>query len=275
MLSKNIVITGGTNGIGLAIVKKLIQLDYNIFVIGKDEKKGNKLVNSINYSKLDFFKCDLSEKNEITYLIKKLKKIKKIDVLINNAGALYEKRLINDNNVEKTFSLNHLSYFHLSLGILENLEQSISSGGGRIINVASDAHKIFNLDLNDLENKINYNGWKAYCRSKLLNLYFTYSFNKELTTKVTCNCLHPGFINSNFGNNNSSITRSLIKILKNIFAKSPEEGSITTVYLATSENLKNITGKYFFNLKEKKSSKQSYNLKIAKEVWRKSLNYIK
>ena len=272
MLSKNIVITGGTDGIGLAIVEKLIQLNFNIFVIGKDEKKGNKLVNSINYSKLDFFKCDLSEKNEINYLIKKLKKIKKIDVLINNAGAVYEKRLMNDNNVEKTFSLNHLSYFHLSLGILENLEQSIN---GRIINIASDAHKRFNVDLNDLENKINYNGWKAYCRSKLLNLYFTYSFNKELTTKVTCNCLHPGFVNSNFGNNNSSITRSLINILKNIFARSTKEASITPVYLATSENLKNITGKYFFNLKEKKSSKQSYNLKIAKEVWKKSLNYIK
>ena len=141
--------------------------------------------------------------------------------------------------------------------------------------MASGAHRRYDIDLNDLENKIHYNGWKAYCKSKLLNLYFTYLFHKELSTKVSCNCLHPGFVNSNFGNNNSSITRNLINIIKNIFAKNVDDASITPVYLATSKNLKGVTAKYFINLKEKKSSSQSYNLHFGKEVWRKSLDYIR
>ena len=155
---------------------------------------------------------------------------------------------------------------------LDQLEESIN---GRIINVASGAHKRHHLRLDDLENKINYNGWEAYCRSKLLNIFFTYSFNKELKTKVTCNCFHPGFVNSNFGNNNSSLLRFLINIIKNLFAISVEKSTITPIYLATSDEVKDVTGKYFYKLKEKMSSKQSYDDVIAKKVWENSLRYIK
>ena len=272
MENKNIVITGGTDGIGLAIVKKLIKEKYNIYIIGKNPEKGNKILNTLNYSKLEFFQADLSEKQEIKNLINKLKSIKSIDVLINNAGAVFEKREVNENNIEKTFALNHLSYFHLGIGLLDQLEESIN---GRIINVASGAHKRHQLKIDDLENKINYNGWEAYCRSKLLNIFFTYSFNKELKTKVTCNCFHPGFVNSNFGNNNSSLLRFLINIIKNLFAISVEKSSITPIYLATSDEVKDVTGKYFYKLKEKMSSKQSYDDVIAKKVWENSLRYIK
>jgi retinol dehydrogenase 12 len=272
MSNKNIIVTGGTDGIGLAIVKKLIEKNHNIFIVGKNAEKGNRILNTLNNSKLEFFQADLSEKNETENLINKLKKVTTIDVLINNAGAVFEKREINQNNIEKTFALNHLSYFSLGIGILDQLENSIN---GRIINVASNAHKRYQLNLNDLENKINYNGWKAYCRSKLLNILFTYSFNKELKTKVTCNCFHPGFVNSNFGNNNSSILRFAINIVKNLFAISVEKSSITPIYLATSDDVKEISGKYFYKLQEKISSKQSYDDIIAKEVWEKSLEYIK
>jgi retinol dehydrogenase 12 len=271
MNKKIIVVTGGTDGIGLALVKKLIKLNYNIFIIGKNAEKGNKVLNDLNYPDLEFFQCDLSEKNEIKKLIKKFKNVKLIDSLINNAGAIYDKRLENSHNVEKTFALNHLSYFHLSFGLLEKLEKS---NHGRIVNVTSNIHKKYNLDLEDLENKKQYSGWKSYCRSKLLNIYFTYSFNKELSTKVKCNCFHPGFVNSNFGNNNNTFYRFLIKIVKNFLAISTDKASKPLFELTNSDEFNNVTNKYFFKLKEKKSSEQSYNLKIAKYVWDVSHKYI-
>ncbi len=268
---KKIVITGGTDGIGLAIAKELLKKNENeIIIIGKNYKKGIQLVDSFNAKNINFIQCDLSEKKEILELSKKLSELNKIDVLINNAGAMFSKRYTNSENIEKTFALNHLSYFHLSLYLLKKIE---NSPDGKIINVASNAHKRYALDLNDIENEKNYNGWKSYCRSKLLNLYFTYNFNKKLNTNVVCNCLHPGFVNSNFGNNNISMMRFAINILKNFLAITCEKAAETPIELIYNNDLNKVTGKYFFNKKEIKSSKNSYDNEIADKVWDLSLDY--
>ena len=268
---KKIIITGGTDGIGLAITKELIKKDENeLIIIGKNYAKGRGVVDKLNSDNVEFIQCDLSEKKEIFELSKKLNKLQKIDVLINNAGAIFSKRITNSENIEKTFALNHLSYFHLSLYLLNKIENSSS---GKIINIASNAHKRYPLDLNDLQSKNDYNGWKSYCRSKLLNIYFTYSFNKKLNTNVLCNCLHPGFVNSNFGNNNISIMRFAINILKNFFAISCERAAETPLNLIYNKDLNKISGKYFFNSKEIKSSKNSYDQEIADKIWNISLDY--
>lgn len=273
MREKNIIITGGTDGIGLALTKRLLKDEFNrVIIIGKNETKGNKIIKDINSNKIDFFQCDLSEKSEIIKLSEKLLKLDKIDCLINNAGAIFEKREINSHGIEKTFALNHLSYFHLSILLLNKLEES---GRPKIINVSSNAHKRYDLNLNDLENKNNYNHWKAYCQSKLLNVFFSNIFSSKVKSKITCNSFHPGFVNSNFGNNNSSILRTGINIIKKLFAISNEEASKMPYYLITSKNIEGISGKYFVKSKESNSSIYSQNRSVANYVWDKSLDYIK
>ena len=268
----NIIVTGGTDGIGLALVKNLLLLNHNVKMVGKDSKKAERILKSLNNSKLEFFRCDLSEKREINKFIHKINKLSSIDVLVNNAGAIFDKRELNSEGVEKTFALNHLSYLQLSLGLKKNLEDSKI---GRIINISSNVHKNYYLDINDLQNEIKYNGWKAYCRSKLLNILMTYSFKKELNTKINCNCLHPGFVNSNFGNNNKNFYRFIIRFVKKLFAISSETAALSPLYIATSENLDGVNGKYFNRFKEVKSSKVSYDNNLQKIIWQESLKYLK
>jgi len=272
MLKKNIVITGGTDGIGLALTKQLIDKNQNVFIIGRNESKGNEILKSIKSSNLEFFQCDLSELGGIKKILITLNNIKNIDVLINNAGAIFDKRCLNSDGIEKTFFLNHLSYFALSTGLVDKLE---NSNDPRIINVASNAHKRYKIDINDLESENNYNGWKAYCRSKLLNIFFTYSFKDKIKTKINSNCLHPGFVNSNFGNNNQNFYRFLINILKNLLAVDTNKAALSPLNLALNDDYKGVNGKYFFKLKEKKSSKESYNIELANQIWNKSLEYLK
>lgn len=273
----NILITGGTSGLGYYTALKLAEEHNNkILLIGSNSLKGVKAAKKIQIitrnNKISFLQADLSSINQISLLAKKLMS-EKFDILINNAGALYFSRMDTIDNIEKTFALNHLSYFALTNLLLQN--KNIKRGG-RIINVASGAHKGVDIDINDLEMKKNYNGWVAYKKSKLCNILFTRKLS-EFTSNmdITVNCLHPGFVKTEFGKNNIGFLGFVIKLLMNIFAIKVEDGAKTILYLVKSKDVKAITGKYFYKSKIIEPSSFAQNPKRADQLWDESIKILK
>ena len=273
----NIVLTGGTSGLGYRTAQVLgSEIKNKIILIGSNKHKGENsvkaLIKETSNKNISFKKCDLSSISEIKLLADKLKKFK-IDILINNAGALFFSRKESVDKIEKTFALNHLSYF-----ILTNLllKYKVIKKGGRIVNVASGAHRGVKLDLNNLEMISNYNGWISYKKSKLCNILFTKKLS-ELIKKnnITVNCLHPGFVKTQFGKNNSGLASLAIKFLMNFFAISVEEGAETIVFLATDKSIKNITGKYFYQSKIDQPSIFAQSQRDADLLWEKSISIVK
>ena len=274
---KTILITGGTSGLGYRTAYILAHESKNkIILIGSNNKKGQQAVERLIYEtenkNLRFIKADLSSINEIKLLAKDLIK-EKMDVLINNAGALFYSRDESIDQIEKTFALNHLSYFALTNLLLK---YKVIKNGGRIINVASGAHRGIDIDFNDLEMSNNYNGWKCYKKSKLCNILFTKKLS-DLTSKnnITVNCLHPGFVKTEFGKNNKGVISLAIKLLMNFFAITVEEGAKTIIHLANSEDVKDITGKYYYKSKIKQPSQYAENKSSADQLWNKSIEMLK
>ena len=273
----NILITGGTSGLGYYTALKLAEEHNNkILLIGSNSLKGVKAAKKIQIitrnNKISFLQADLSSIKQISLLAKKLMS-EKFDILINNAGALYFSRIDTIDNIEKTFALNHLSYFALTNLLLQN--KNIKSCG-RIINVASGAHKGVDIDINDLEMKKNYNGWVAYKKSKLCNILFTRKLS-EFTSNmdITVNCLHPGFVKTEFGKNNMGFLGFVIKLLMNIFAIKVEDGAKTILHLVKSKDVKAITGKYFYKSKIIEPSSFAQNPKRADQLWDESIRILK
>ena len=273
----NIVLTGGTSGLGYRAAEVLgKEIKNKIILIGSNKQKGEtsvrNLIKETSNNNISFIQCNLSSISEIKSLADKLRKFK-IDILINNAGALFFSRKESVDKIEKTFALNHLSYFILT-NIL--LKYKVIKTGGRIVNVASGAHRGVKLDFTNLEMKTNYNGWIAYKKSKLCNILFTKKLSELIKkNKMTVNCLHPGFVKTQFGKNNSGLASLAIKFLMNFFAISVEEGAETIVFLATDKNIKNITGKYFYQSKIKEPSIFAQSQKDADLLWDISLRIVK
>ena len=273
----NILITGGTSGLGYRTASVLAQENKNkILLIGSNDKKGKQaLLNLIHETKnknLKFMQADLSSIKDIKLLAKKLIN-EKLDILINNAGALYYSRNESVDKIEKTFALNHLSYFSLTNLLLK---YKVIKNGGRVINVASGAHRGVDIDFSDLEMSNNYNGWICYKKSKLCNILFTKKLSDLISKKnITVNCLHPGFVKTEFGKNNRGIVGLVIKFLMNFFAITVEEGAKTIIHLANNQDLKDITGKYFYKSKINQPSQFAENKSSADQLWDVSVKILK
>ena len=272
-----ILITGGTSGLGFYTALTLAEDQNNkILLIGSNKVKGVKAVEEIikktKNKKIKYLEGDLSSIKQISMIAKNLIK-EKFDILINNAGALYFSRMESVEKIEKTFALNHLSYFALTNLLLQN--KNIKRGG-RIINVASGAHKGIDIDFEDLETNKNYNGWFVYKKSKLCNILFTRKLSKFTSDKnITVNCLHPGFVKTEFGKNNSGILGLIIKLLMNLFAIKLEEGAKTIIYLVNSNEVNEVTGKYFYKSQVIEPSSFAQNQKSADRLWNESVKILK
>lgn len=250
------MITGATSGIGKATASELAKRGLDVVIVGRDIDKCQVTLEEIKQASggqdIEYLVADLSSQQEIRSLARNyLRRYSRLDVLINNAGAIFYQREESIDGIEMTLALNHLAYFLLTLLLLEMIQ---GSAPARIINVSSQMHSRSKLDLDDLQNKHSYNAWDAYSQSKLANLYFTYELARRLEkSEVTVNALHPGVVATNFGRSSSGI--------------SPEEGAQTPVYLATSPEVTSISGKYYRDKRETSSSDNSYDREAARRLW--------
>ncbi|MAR77335.1 MAG: short-chain dehydrogenase [Gammaproteobacteria bacterium] len=271
-ITKTALVTGCTSGIGLETCIGLAKQNFNLILISRSDEKLSSLSKEIigKYGiKTKCFVCDLSSLKDINKMcIEICNYYNHIDVIINNAGAIYMDKQFSVDGLEMTFALNHMSYFALTTNLLENLHNIDDL---RIINVSSQAHRNIKIDLDGLDRGDNYNGWFAYKKSKLANIYFTYYMAKKLLGKsITVNCLHPGVVNTNIANNNEKLYYKIITSIIKYFSISAKEGAQTSIYLATNDLVSNVTGLYFKNCRPIKTSKVSYDEKVALELWKKS-----
>jgi NAD(P)-dependent dehydrogenase (short-subunit alcohol dehydrogenase family) len=191
----------------------------------------------------------------------------RIDVLINNAGAMFAARQVTQDGLERTFALNHMAYFVVTQGLRERLA---ASAGARIVNTASDAHRGATLDFDDLQSEKGFSAMKAYGRSKLCNILFTRELARRLHgTGITANCLHPGFVATRFGDQSGGLISHMVWLAK-FFAISPAEGAKTIVHLASAPEVAGVSGKYFYKCRETKPSPQAQDDQAALALWQRS-----
>jgi retinol dehydrogenase 12 len=273
LAGKEIVVTGATDGIGKVTARELAKMGASVMIVGRDAAKGEAVVRELRqaagHERVSFVAGDLATQKGVRAAAAAIKgRLKKLDVLVNNAGAMFMKRELTEDGIERTFALNHLGYFLLTHELLDLLK---ASAPARIVTVASAAHQGAKLDMADLQNAKNYSGFRVYGQSKLANIYFTYELARRLQgTNVTANCLHPGFVASRFGNNTGGIFRLMIGWAKLVAAISEDNGAKTSVFLASSPEVQGVTGKYFDKCAAVPSSAVSNDVDIARALWRES-----
>jgi len=270
MKGKVCVITGANAGIGYETALALAKMETDLVIISKDESRIKTTIDKIktesNHKNVEGIVADLSSQKEIRKGAKEiLSKYNKIDVLINNAGTWYSNLSYTDENIEMQFAVNHLAYFYLTHLLLPAL---VNSDDPRIINVGSDSHFNGKIHFNDINLTRKYHGLRAYSQSKLANILFTYEFNRRKPlAKICVNCLQPGLVKTNIGLKHTVAIHSLAWKLRRLRGVTPAEGAETSIYLASSDEVQGISGKYWDKSKIKKSSKRSYIKEDAQRLW--------
>lgn len=264
------LITGATSGIGKAAAAALASQGYEMVLVGRNPVKLERVVDEIRLQTANpavhGLVADFGDLDQVRYLAGQFKEqFAHLDVLINNAGAYFNRRQRTRYGVEKTFLVNHLASFLLTNLLLDSLYKGTSA---RIINVSSNAHEGAHLDLDDLNFDRFYFGFWAYGRSKLANILFTYELARRLKDEpVTVNALHPGRVGTDIFKTDFSIFGTPLKWLISRVSLTPEQGADNTIYLATSPNVEGITGKYFVKREVARSSQESYDLDLASRLW--------
>ncbi|MEM9774448.1 MAG: SDR family oxidoreductase [Chloroflexota bacterium] len=276
---KIVLITGATNGIGKEAARQIAKTGATVVVAGRNHQKLEQTVDEVKASssnlKIEGLLADLSTLAGMQSLASQfLDRYDRLDVLLNNAGALFTERQVTPDGFEKTFALNHLSYFVVTNLLLDALSHGQPA---RIINVASDVHLAGHMNFDDLHGESSYTPLGAYRQSKLGNVMFTYELAERLEgTQITVNALHPGVVQSGFGKNNKGVvgrvTSLVLGTLQRFQGVNVAAGADTPIYLSISPEVEGITGKYWYKRQPKASSAESRDAEQYKRLWAESLS---
>ena len=269
MQGKTVVVTGGTSGIGEVAALRLAEKGARIVLIARDQARAAatlaKLKNANPSVAHTAHYGDLSSLAEMKRVAGEVAAAEpRIDVLVNNAGAVFASRAVTAEGLEHTFALNHMSYFVLTAGLLERL---MAAAPSRIVNTASNAHRRGHIDFNDLQSARSYRAFAVYGTSKLCNILFTRELARRLAGRgVTANSFTPGFVATRFGDQAGGLYAAGVRFAK-LFADKPEKGAETLVYLATSPEVANISGQFWQNCRPGTLSAEAQDDAVAQRLW--------
>jgi NAD(P)-dependent dehydrogenase (short-subunit alcohol dehydrogenase family) len=267
---KRVLLTGATNGIGLAAAEELARRGASLAIVARDDAKAATAVERITAAgseQVDVLKADLSSQESVRSLAgEALQRYARIDVLVNNAGAVFEKRELSADGIELTWALNHVAPFLLTELLLPRLKESAPA---RVITTSSVAHRGAEIPWDDLDAERGYaqRGYKRYGQTKLANILFTAELARRLEgSGVTANCFHPGVVATGFNRNNSSLMRVVMTAVKP-FSRSPEKGAETLVWLADSEEAGAENGGYFVDCRRAQPEPPARDMDSARRLW--------
>jgi NAD(P)-dependent dehydrogenase (short-subunit alcohol dehydrogenase family) len=271
MSGKVCMVTGANSGIGRATAEQLAMMGASVVMVCRNRSKGERALSEIRSKtggSVELLLADFASLDSVRRLAEEFCKTHgSLPVLVNNAGVAKVRRSVTGDGFETTFQVNYLSHFLLTRLLLDTLKKSAPS---RIVNVSSVSHYGGSIPLEDLQLRKGYGVMKAYSLSKLALVLFTYELSRRLSgSGVTANCLHPGAVATNIWGNAMGPLSFLGKVSK-LFLIGPDKGAETPVYLASSPDVEGVTGKYFDDKKEKKSSAESYDEELAAEMWGRS-----
>lgn len=270
MNGKIVMVTGATDGIGKATARGLAAMGATVVITGRNPAKTAATVDELRAAtgndKIDSLLADFASLAQVRQLDEAFKqKYDRLDVLVNNAGAVFAQRDETDDGFEQTLAVDHLAPFLLTNLLLDLLKKSAPS---RIVNVSSEGHRFGPINFDDLQAERRYSAMKVYGQAKLANVLFTYELARRLRgTGVTVNALHPGGVASNFGAGQPGPLTQVVRFFITRFGITPEQGAQTSIYLASSPEVDGVTSKYWIKSKPVRSSSASYDNEAAARLW--------
>ena len=265
--NKTAIVTGANSGMGMATVRALSDMGAKVIMLCRSEKRGTEALEKLSsekYRDLELILCDLGTYDSIRAFANIVRRgYDHIDILVNNAGFISLDRQETGEGLERQFGINHIGHFLLTMSLLD-----LMGDGGRIVNVASGAHKTGKIHFDDINLTKGFNVIKAYSQSKLANVLFTRELARRVKDRgITVNCCHPGAVATNIGiDRDTGFGKTVTRLLKPFF-QTPEQGARTAIFLASDDSVSDVTGEYFYKCRIAKSSKRSKDMELAKKLF--------